>query len=74
MQVVNQTFKDLLTRGIVGPKALDYLSTDKDTLLGMTTGQRQAYLNSDHKAAAIFGLGAHLNKLQEARRQAGRGE
>jgi hypothetical protein len=66
MQVVHQTFEDLLDRGIVGPKALEYLGATKDKLLGMSTGERQTYLNDNPKAAAIFGLGAHLNKLQAA--------
>lgn len=63
LQVTDGTFRDLINRGIVGPKALSALGKSKEELLNMSNKERQEYLTRDHKAAAIFGAGAYLNKL-----------
>lgn len=63
LQVTDGTFRDLLRRGVVGPKALAALGKTKKELLNMSNKQRQEYLTNDHTAAAMFGLGAYLNKM-----------
>ena len=63
LQVTDGTFRDLIKRGVVGPKALKVLGKSKNELLKMNTKQRQEYLTQDNDAAAIFGAGAYLNKL-----------
>ena len=67
LQVTDGTFRDLLKRNVVGPKALKVLGKTKKELLGMSNKQRQKYLTENHEAAAMFGLGAYLNKLQGVR-------
>ena len=63
LQVTDLTFRDLLNRNVVGPKALQTLGTSKEKLLAMTDKQRQKYLTDNDDAAAMFGLGAYMNKL-----------
>lgn len=63
LQVTDGTFRDLIKRGVVGPKALKVLGKTKDELLGMSNDERMEYLTTNNDAAAVFGAGAYLNKL-----------
>lgn len=74
LQVTNGTFKDLIKRGVVGPKAQKYLGKSKKELLNMSNDERKKYLTTDHKAAAVFGAGAYLNKLNGLTKELGLNE
>lgn len=64
LQVIPSTFKDLLNRGVIGPKALKALKKTKEELLAMSNQESAEYLRDDHKAGAMFGLAAYLNKSE----------
>lgn len=64
LQVIPSTFDDLLNRNVVGPKALKAIGKSKEELLQMSNKEKAEYLRDDNVAAAIFGLGAFLNKME----------
>ena len=64
LQVIPSTFDDLLSRDVVGPKALKSLGKTKEELLALSNEEKGNYLKGDDKAAAIFGLAAFLNKME----------
>lgn len=64
LQVIPRTFKDLLNRGVVGPKALKALKKTKEELLAMSDQESAEYLRDNDKAGAMFGLAAYLNKTE----------
>lgn len=64
LQVIPSTFKDLLSRGVVGPKALKAIGKSKEELLSFSKQESAEYLRDNDNAAAIFGLAAFLNKVE----------
>jgi len=64
LQVIPSTFKDLLNRGVIGPKALKALKKTEEELLAMSDRESAEYLRDDNKAGAMFGLAAYLNKTE----------
>jgi len=62
LQVIPSTFKDLLNRDIVGPKALKSLGKTKEELMALPDKKTAEYLRDNDKAAAMFGLAAFINK------------
>lgn len=64
LQVIPSTFDDLLSRDVVGPKALESIGKTKEELLALSDEEKGNYLKGDDKAAAIFGLAAFLNKME----------
>ena len=64
LQVIPSTFKDLLNRDVIGPKALKALKKTKEELLSMSDQESAEYLRDNDKAGAMFGLAAYLNKTE----------